>query len=100
VALVSARAAFLEDCARAAIVVTPLRAPEGCAAPLIIDRIRLADTGAVSLRFPKEGGALWTTARGVDEDRPWSPRPQQTVKLAAAPEDEESDEAELAESME
>jgi competence protein ComEC len=100
VALVSARAAFLEDCARAAIVVTPLRAPEGCAAPLIIDRIRLAETGAVSLRFPKEGGALWTTARGVDEDRPWSPRPQQTVKLAAAPEDEESDEAELAESME
>ncbi|MEK8092375.1 ComEC/Rec2 family competence protein [Methylocystis sp. IM3] len=100
VALVTARGAFLEDCARAAIVVTPLRAPEGCGAPLVIDRIRLAETGAVSLQFAKEGGVLWTTARGVDEDRPWSPRPPPATGRAAAPEDEESEEAELSEPME
>ncbi len=99
VALVFARGAFLEDCARAAIIITPLRAPEGCGAPLVIDRVKLTETGAVSLRFPKEGGVLWTTARAVDEDRPWSPRPPQARSPASA-EDDESEEVDLAESME
>ncbi len=96
VALVTARGAFLEDCAHAAIVITPLRAPEGCGAPLVIDRIRLSETGAISLRFEKDGGVFWTTARGVDEDRPWSPRPPRT-RPAASSEDEESEAAELSE---
>ncbi|MEF3366279.1 ComEC/Rec2 family competence protein [Methylocystis sp. 9N] len=75
VALVSARGAFLEDCARASVIVTPLYAPDGCAAAIVIDRRKLAETGAVTLRF-KDGGAEWTTARGIDEDRPWSPAPR------------------------
>lgn len=98
VALVLARGAFVEDCARAAIVVTPLRAPGGCAAPLVIDRARLAETGAVSLRLPKDAGIGWTTARGVDEDRPWSPKPVSWGRQNAAnEEDDEGEDAELAE---
>jgi competence protein ComEC len=100
VALVTARAAFLEDCARAAIIITPLRAPDGCAAPIVIDRRKLAETGSVSLRLTKDGGVAWTTARGADEDRPWSPRPVQNAKRAAAMEDEETEESELAEPLE
>ncbi len=69
------KAAFAEDCRRAAIIVTPLWAPQGCAASLIIDRDRLAETGAVTL---KEEGDRWqmTTAHDPDEDRPWSPAPK------------------------
>src|SRR5690606_27246267 len=70
VALVLAREALIEDCARASIVVTPLYAPDGCAAPIVIDRRKLAETGAITMRF--EGERIeWRTARGVDEDRPW-----------------------------
>lgn len=75
VALVNAPGAFFEDCARAAIIITPLHAPDGCAAPLVIDRDTLARTGAVTLRLAKDG-VEWTTARAIDEDRPWSPRPR------------------------
>jgi competence protein ComEC len=85
VALVTAREAFLEDCARAAVIVTPLSAPEGCAAPVVIDRHSLAETGAVALRFPPGGEVLQTAARSVDEDRPWSPAPQARRKPAATP---------------
>lgn len=98
VSLVLARGAFLEDCARAAIVVTPLRAPNGCAAPIVIDREKLAETGAISLRLLKDGAVAWTTARGIDEDRPWSRRPAQTPRQSLAEEDEYSD-AELAEPL-
>jgi competence protein ComEC len=99
VSLVLSRGAFLEDCARAAIIVTPLYAPGGCAAPLVIDRARLAETGAISLRLGKDNAVEWTSARGIDEDRPWSPRPAQASRQNARVEDEESEEAELAESL-
>jgi competence protein ComEC len=100
VVLATSRAALLEDCPRAAIVITPLRAPEGCKAPIVIDRRKLAETGAVSLRILEGGAVAWTTARGVDEDRPWSPKPAQATKRAIALEDESSEEAELAEPLE
>ena len=74
ISVVQAREAFIEDCARVAIIVTPLHAPSGCAAPVVIDRDRLAETGAVTLRF-QEAAVLWTTAREIGEDRPWSPQP-------------------------
>lgn len=75
VSLVLDRRAFAEDCLRADIVVTPLYAPPGCAASLVIDRAKLKETGAVTLAAR---GSEWTitTARGVDEDRPWSPAPK------------------------
>jgi competence protein ComEC len=66
--------AFAEDCLRAAVLITPLFAPRGCAAGLIIDRDTLRRTGAVTLRA-KEGGFEMRTARATGEDRPWSPAP-------------------------
>ncbi|MEJ0093038.1 MAG: ComEC/Rec2 family competence protein [Methylocella sp.] len=45
VALVLDRLAFAEDCERADIIVTPLFAPPGCAASLVIDREQLKQTG-------------------------------------------------------
>jgi competence protein ComEC len=79
IALVNAPGAFLEDCARAAIVITPLHAPDGCAAPIVIDRDTLARTGAVTLRLEKDGGVERTTARAIDEDRPWSPKARDPI---------------------
>jgi len=100
VSLVTSRAALLEDCARAAILITPLRAPDGCAAPIVIDRRKLVETGAASLRLARDGSVAWTTARGVEEDRPWSPRPAGNPKRAPAADEDETDEAELAEPLE
>ncbi|MGD0633917.1 MAG: ComEC/Rec2 family competence protein [Beijerinckiaceae bacterium] len=74
VALVLEKPAFAEDCLRAAVLITPLFAPRGCAAGLIIDRDTLRRTGAVTLRA-KEGGFEMRTARAEGEDRPWSPAP-------------------------
>lgn len=82
VSLVQDRRALIEDCARAAVLITSLSAPEGCAAPIVIDRDRLAETGAVTLRFSNDG-AVWTRAREIDEDRPWSPAPKPRRKSAA-----------------
>ncbi|QXX73815.1 ComEC/Rec2 family competence protein [Methylovirgula sp. HY1] len=75
VALALNRGAFAEDCQRATVVVTPLFAPPGCAAGLVIDRDTLAATGALTLT---ERGQSWriTAARATDEDRPWSPAPK------------------------
>ena len=71
VAVIAARDAFIEDCARVAIVVTSLKAPEGCGAPIVIDRRRLDETGALTLRFVGDR-IIWTAAQGPGESRPWS----------------------------
>ena len=99
VALIAERGAFLEDCARAAIVVTPLYAPAGCAAPIVIDRRKLTETGAVALRF-KGDGVEWTAARAIDEDRPWSPAPRERRKPAFVPLSDEERKEEDARAME
>lgn len=91
VSVVNERAAFVEDCARATMIVTPLHAPSGCAAPVVIDRDRLAETGAVTLRFRKDS-IEWTTARENGEDRPWSPKPAPRRKAAPPAPDAEADE--------
>jgi competence protein ComEC len=83
VALVLEPEAFHEDCARAKIVITPLFAPGSCAAPIVLDRARLARTGAVTLRF--DGDVVrWRKARAPDENRPWSrpPKPRDGGKPA------------------
>ena len=49
VALALDRAAFVDDCRLAALVVTPLAAPAACAGGVFIDRDRLAVTGALAL---------------------------------------------------
>ena len=68
------RAAFEEDCARAAVVVSALTAPADCKA-LTFDERRLAETGAVGLTWD---GARFVVAadRGALEDRPWSRAPR------------------------
>ena len=76
IALVLDRSAFAEDCQRAAIVVSPLWAPEGCAAATVLDRPRLRQTGAMTLAVAN-GGFSQRSARAVGEDRPWSPAPPQ-----------------------
>ncbi len=83
VALVVDRGAFAEDCERAYLVVTPLFAPIGCAARLVIDREKLAETGALTLSFTGDGVET-RAARAVDEDRPWSRAPKRHWGRAAA----------------
>ncbi|WP_052341426.1 ComEC/Rec2 family competence protein [Salinarimonas rosea] len=70
VALVREPGAFAEDCARAAIVVSRLTAPGWCAAPHVLDRARLAVTGAATLRF-RDGEVAVDTVRRAPETRPW-----------------------------
>lgn len=82
-ALVSEYAGLAEDCSRAKIVVTPLYAPWGCAAPLVIDRRKLEETGAITLRFEGDR-AIVQTARAAGEDRPWSPAPRRRAARAVA----------------
>ncbi|HEY1735970.1 MAG TPA: ComEC/Rec2 family competence protein, partial [Methylovirgula sp.] len=101
--LVLDRGAFAEDCRRAAVIVTPLWAPQGCAAPLVIDRDRLAETGSMTL---KEQGDRWqiTAARDGDEDRPWSPAPKRrwqaptTERSGQSPNESEPNASDLDES--
>lgn len=81
-ALVLAKAAFAEDCRRAAVIVTPLFAPKGCRASLVIDRDRLKETGAVTLSA-QDGKWHMLTARGQDEDRPWSAAPKRRWEAPA-----------------
>lgn len=70
VALVQDQRAFEEDCRRAAIVLTRLRAPPGCAAPLVIDAAHLRGHGATAIRFTPAGAEI-ATARTPGETRPW-----------------------------
>ena len=66
----------------------------------MIDRRKLSESGAVALRFKAEG-VEWTTARAIDEDRPWSPAPHESHKPAfAAPLSDEERSAEDARAME
>ena len=78
VAVVADRRAFAEDCARAAVVVSRLRAPPDCAA-LVFDAPFLAGHGAVALRWTQAGPQV-VTARGKDERRPWT-----RIRAPAAP---------------
>jgi competence protein ComEC len=86
VSVVLDQRAFAEDCARADIIVSPLMAPVGCAAMLVLDRSRLANTGAAGLQFV-DGQIRLVPARSADEDRPWSPAPRSFFrrKTATAP---------------
>ena len=62
--------AFEEDCSRAAVVVTPLRAPSWCAAETI-DAALLARTGAMALTA-RANGFDRTPDRRPLRDRPWA----------------------------
>jgi competence protein ComEC len=70
VALVLRPDAFEEDCAIAALVVTPRDAPPQCAA-WIIDRATLRARGAIALSRDKTGWVV-SAARPAGYDRPWA----------------------------
>lgn len=86
IALVTETSAFLEDCARAQIVISPLYAPWGCGAPLVIDRRRLAETGGLTLRFEGDRTTI-RAARTPGENRPWSRAPRPRVAPTPTPVD-------------
>lgn len=66
--------ALLEDCERAAIVVTRLAAPPDCRRHAhVIDAADLASGGAVAMRLTP-GGIETTHARPARSDRRWYPR--------------------------
>ena len=73
VAVVLDRRAFETDCRRAAIVVTALRAPPTCKAPLVIDRGFLEKNGATSIRLAPSGPVI-ATARPKAGTRAWMAR--------------------------
>ena len=77
--------AFIDDCARADIIVTPLFAPASCGAELVVDRRKLETFGAVTLKLAEER-IVMRTARAIDEDRPWSKKPALAVSARRASE--------------
>ena len=82
VALVTDKRAFAEDCTRADILITRLRAPPGCAAPLIADRSFLAARGATAIRLGAAEPDV-VTARGIGPPKPWQPKPDGVPTPAA-----------------
>jgi competence protein ComEC len=75
--------AFAEDCARAAVVVSPRQAPGDCAATLI-DRKAWRANGAIGLRWI--GGRFeQMSARPPGYERPWAPAPRAATDSGLAP---------------
>ena len=75
--------AFAEDCARAEILISRLRAPPGCAAPLVVDRAFLGERGATAIRLRPAGPDI-VTARGAGAAKPWHPQPPAAPPMLAA----------------
>jgi competence protein ComEC len=95
VALVLTRDALLEDCTRATLLIAPFPVPTGCAAATIIDRRRLDQTGAMTLKVSGDQFEI-RAARAIGENRPWS-RPPRTfgrVRSNAPPPPEQATRAE------
>ena len=78
IALVLERQALAHDCARADIIITGLSVPTSCAASFIIDRERLYEWGAVTLRITKDQ-IIVRSHRSAQEDRPWSPAQKRLI---------------------
>ena len=75
--------AFAEDCARAAIVVSPQNAPGDCAA-ILIDRKVWRANGAVALRWVANHFEQ-SNARPPGHERPWARGPRGATESATAP---------------
>ncbi len=82
VALLKDRRGFAQDCANAAVLITPLSAPPDCAAALVIDRAYLASHGAVAIRLEPNGFTLANT-REPGRALPWRPAPARDPGAAA-----------------
>jgi len=74
--------AFAEDCARAAVVLSPRNAPAACAA-LLVDRPAWQRNGATAL-YLKDDGFDVAVARPPTQERPWA-RPRAAAFISGAP---------------
>jgi competence protein ComEC len=74
---------FAEDCARAAVVVSPREAQSACAA-MLIDRKTSRANGAVTLRRVGDRFEA-SAARPPGYERPWARAPRERVETAQAP---------------
>jgi competence protein ComEC len=74
--------AFTEDCARAAVVVSPREAPGDCAA-ILIDRKAWRANGALALRWTGDRFEL-KAARSPGYERPWARAPPEPASTAQA----------------
>jgi competence protein ComEC len=81
VALTLRAEAFADDCARAAVIVTPHPPPSACGA-LVVDAGRLAGEGALALRAI-DGGFAVDAARPRGSLRPWYARPSDRADVHA-----------------
>ncbi len=79
IALVYDRAAFPEDCKRAAIIITTEFAPDYCGASIVIDRRNLEATGAIAIKIDHDQFQI-ATARTRTENRPWSPLKPRAIR--------------------
>lgn len=78
VALVLDKRAFEEDCARADILISRLRPPPNCRAPLRIDKNYLETHGATAIRLGAPHPEI-VTARSSQTPQPWQARPVAVV---------------------
>ncbi len=88
-ALVLRLSALAEDCGRADVLVTPLRAREICAGAarqpaLLMDAAHFAARGATHAFVAPEGGFSLRTVREPGLDRPWTRAPRATLPANAA----------------
>jgi competence protein ComEC len=71
VAVARSAESFVDDCARAALVLTARTAPPDCAGT-VIDREAVRRNGAMAL-YREEGRWRVEAARPIGQDRPWAP---------------------------
>lgn len=102
IAFVQEASAFEEDCRRAFVVVTRLKAPPGCAAALLLDRDALAMRGATVVSLGSDAAEIrsvrlgherrsWVVRERMAADAPQNrdkPRPARPVPEQDLPEDE------------
>ena len=70
ISFATTKAAVIEDCAVADVVITPLAARD-CAAGVVIDKDFIRQNGAVAIWLGRNG-AVWQSNRSVRGYRPWS----------------------------
>jgi competence protein ComEC len=75
IAFIQDLGAFEEDCRRATIVITRLKAPPTCGAPLVLDRDALAARGATAIRFHSESIEIRSVRKGRETLAWLSPKP-------------------------
>jgi competence protein ComEC len=89
ISLVRDKRAFLDDCPRAVVIISPLIAPSSCTSAVVLDRRALDQSGAITLTATADGFARTTaSSSGL---RPWTgtkphrPPPQPPTPAAPRP---------------